>query len=250
MNSETNNIRIANWKVNLDVRVLCERVVETILRDSQQAIVEHGKFSIVLTGGNTVLPIYQRLRDSGASWDKWRVYFSDERCVGSASTDRNSCMVNDMFLRHVAVPAAHVHAIPVELGPEAGAKAYSEAIRGVDIFDLVLLSLGEDGHVASLFPGRDWRDRSESLDVVPVRDAPKLPSERVSLSAARLGRCRRMVVVAAGQTKCQAVSAWKAGARLPVASIVPFGILDVFVSDDATGSVSDHVIKSTIATSN
>ena len=108
------------------------------------------------------------------------------------------------------------HLIPAELGSEAAARRYAGELTGVGEFDLVLLGLGADGHTASLFPGRPHDD---SADVVAVHDSPKPPSERVSLSAARLSRARQVLFLVTGQDKRAAVTAWRTGAEIPARAI-------------------------------
>ena len=128
-----------------------------------------------------------------------------------------------------------VHAIPAELGASAAALAYAETLRGVGDFDLVLLGLGEDGHTASLFPGRDWGVAASAPDALAVFDAPKPPPQRVSLSAARLSRTREVLFMVEGEAKRDAVARWRAGEQLPAAAIRPAGGVDVLVESALLG---------------
>ena len=137
-------------------------------------------------------------------------------------------MALDAWLAHVPIPANQIHAIPAELGATAAAQAYGDALQTVGDFDFVLLGLGEDGHTASLFPGHSWGDTEGSPDVLAVFDAPKPPPERVSLSARRLSRARKIAFVVTGQGKRDAVAAWRAGQQIPAHSISPADAVDIF----------------------
>jgi 6-phosphogluconolactonase len=198
-----------------------------ILSAAGRGISERGSFLIVLAGGRTPLDVYRRLRAAGTDWPRWHVYFGDERCVPADDAERNSRQAREAWLDHVPIPADHVHAIPAELGAEPAAAAYTEILRDVGEFDLVLLGIGEDGHTASLFPRHAWN--ISGGDVLAVLDAPKPPPERVSLSAARLSRAREVLFLVTGESKREAVARWRAGDDLPAAAIQPAAGVDVLV---------------------
>jgi 6-phosphogluconolactonase len=108
---------------------------------------------------------------------------------------------------------------PAELGPVEAASRYKEAFKTVGEFDLVLLGLGDDGHTASLFPGRDIGEGREAAEVLPVFDAPKPPPDRISLSAARLSHARTVLFLVTGTGKQEAVMRWRRGEQIPASRI-------------------------------
>lgn len=169
------------------------------------------------------------LRCVDADWSRWHVYFGDERCLPVDDAERNSAMVATVWLNHVPIPCAQVQVIPAELGASAAALAYAQTLRGVGIFDLVLLGLGEDGHTASLFPGHDWGSAADATDVLAVFDAPKPPRQRISLSARRLSRTCEALFLVAGETKRSAVAQWCVGADIPARAVRPAAGVDVLV---------------------
>jgi 6-phosphogluconolactonase len=233
MSFDGDTARAVRWHIYPGAADLRERAAAAILRAGEQAIARRGAFRLVLAGGGTPRGIYARLREAGAAWDRWQVWFGDERCLPPRHPERNSRMAADAWLSHVPIPAEHIHPIPAELGPEAGAAAYSELLRGVEEFDLVLLGLGEDGHTASLFPGHDWGASAEAPAALAVHGASKPPPERVSLSAWRLSQARQVMFLAAGTEKREAVARWRAGAVLPAAAITPADGVDVLVDKAA-----------------
>ena len=209
------------WIGVADVVQLQQLAYGRIVNAAAQAIAQRGQFIFVLAGGNTPRGIYQRLTDAPTDWTRWHIYFGDERCLPADDANRNSMMAADAWLEHVAIPQNQIHVIPAELGASAASLIYAETLHSVADFDLVLLGLGEDGHTASLFPGHYWGVAESSPNALAVFDAPKLPTERVTLSAQRLNKTREVLFVIAGETKRNAVARWQAGADLPCRAIGP-----------------------------
>ena len=216
------------WHAFADTATLQHTVLERLQQHAQEAILQRGRFDLVLAGGTTPQAIYRECRHITTDWSCWHLYFGDERCLPPDHPERNSRMALDAWLAHVPIPANQIHAIPAELGATAAAQAYGDALQAVGDFDFVLLGLGEDGHTASLFPGHSWGDTEGSPDVLAVFDAPKPPPERVSLSARRLSRARKVAFVVTGQGKRDAAAAWRAGQQIPAHSISPGNAVDIF----------------------
>lgn len=221
--------QVVRWHRLPDSRALEEEVVRQMLAAARAAIRSRGLFHVVLAGGETPRGVYARLATQSAEWSKWRIYFGDERCLPVHDPGRNDSMARSAWLARVAIPPAHVHAMPAELGAEEGARHYGATLQQVGDFDLVLLGLGEDGHTASLFPGHDMGDAAGAANVLAVRGAPKPPAERISLSAARLSRARQVFFLVAGANKRAAVAAWRGGEALPASRIRPTPGVDVFL---------------------
>ncbi len=203
---------MAEWQLLSDSGTLALEASRRIARAARRAIAARGMFSLVLAGGTTPRRSYERLAGSEQEWAAWRLFYGDERCLPPGHPERNSRMVEATGLAEKA--GAH-HPIPAELGAEAAAEDYAGTIRDELPFDLVLLGMGEDGHTASLFPGREYPGGL----VIPVHDAPKPPPDRVSLTPGALRACREMLVLVAGGSKREALARWRAGADLPVARV-------------------------------
>lgn len=199
---------------------------------ANKAIYERGRFSIVLTGGRTVLPLYRRLRDLNTPWMAWRVFWGDERCLPKDHCDRNSRQAFDVWLEHVPIPLGNVFPIPAEAGPHVAADLYGKQLAGEGKFDLVLLSLGEDGHIASIFPGAQLQN---SAVACPVTDAPKAPAQRVTLSLSRLAATRSALVLAVGSGKQAALRSCRTNQCLPLAEFSRIAPLDIWVDRAAKG---------------
>ena len=202
-----------------DARAVAAAAADRICDAATAAITAHGDFHLVLAGGSSPRDAYRLLGGRAANWKHWHLWYGDERCLPADHPARNSVMARAAWLGRVPVPAAQIAEIEAELGPDAAAARYCRRLAGMGDFDLVLLGLGEDGHTASLFPGLDWGGSSGSPDALPVRQAPKPPAERVSLSAARLSRARAVLFLVTGVGKRDAVAAWQAGRPIPAAAV-------------------------------
>lgn len=217
------------WLSATDVAELERTACRRIMTAAERAIKQRGEFMIVLAGGNTPRGAYRLLQEQNADWAHWNVYFGDERCLPAHDIERNSKMAADAWLHHVPIPNDHVHPIPAELGATAAALSYAETLRNVGEFDLVLLGLGDDGHTASLFPKHDWGTAPDAPALLAVFNAPKPPSERVSLSASRLSRAREVLFLIAGDSKRDALARWAAGENISARAIRPLAGVDVLV---------------------
>ncbi len=195
---------------------VAETACREILAAAEAAIVERGRFKLVLAGGTTPEKVYRLLAQSEADWQNWWIYHGDERCVPVDHKDRNSLMAANALLNQVAIPKNQIFDIPAELGPEQGAATYCQTVADALPFDLVLLGMGEDGHTASLFPGHD--NKPDELTHA-VFNSPKPPPERVSLSAKALSDSRQVIFLITGTNKKEAVKEWLSGAALPVTLI-------------------------------
>lgn len=213
--------------------VLIDALYNRIGALAGDALAARGCFSIILAGGNTPRALYQRLRHLATDWQRWHIYFGDERCLAAGHPDRNDTMAGAAWLDHVAIPAAQVHRVPAGVDAFAAAAQYSQVLAQSPGFDLALLGLGEDGHTASLFPG-DRRIETDSTPAIGITDAPKPPPQRVSISAGCLSTAAAVWFIVCGESKRPALEAWLAGAPLPPQWIRPHAGVDVF-TDVATG---------------
>ena len=169
--------------------------------DQIVAALNGGAHTLVLAGGNTPKRCYELLAGADVQWGRVTVLFGDERCVPPDHPDSNYRMAKEALLD--AVAPATVHRIAGELGPDEAASAYDRIVSALNPLDVVLLGVGEDGHTASLFPGHP--ELQATGFAVGVRNAPKPPPDRVSLTMAALQGARHVIVLATGAGKADAV---------------------------------------------
>lgn len=213
------------WHLFQSQQEINQAALNRILAAADAAIAKHGSFLIVLAGGSTPKAVYQLLATADADWSKWHVYHNDDRCLPVDHVERNSKMARDAWLSHVAIPENQIHDIPAELGNVAGAQAYSDTLKGVRTFDLVILGLGEDGHTASLFPGHTV---DNSADAVPVFHSPKPPADRITISQKRLNDTHEVMFLVTGAGKQEAVDNWRQGVGIPATLIQSPNGVDVY----------------------
>ena len=220
----------SRWHYLETAEQVAETVCRHILNAADSAISERGEFKLVLAGGSTPEKVYRLLAKANADWANWHIYYGDERCLPVDHQDRNSLMATQVLLDKVSIPAKQIFTMPAELGPELAAERYRLTVAEADIFDMVLLGMGEDGHTASLFPGHQ---HPQDELVHAVYNSPKPPPERISISAKALSNTRELIFLITGANKQEAVNLWRSGSDLPVASIVPENPIDVYIDSDA-----------------
>lgn len=196
-------------------------VADRLLALAARRQADGGVPSIVLTGGSIADAVHaevaRRSAGSGPDWGAVDLWWGDERFVAADSPERNEGQARRALLDHVPVDPARVHPAPADTGQglDAAAAAYDAALReqGPEAFDLVLLGMGPDGHVASLFPGYPQLEVTDRL-AVAVPDAPKPPPARVSLTCPALARAREVWFVVTSAEKSAAVARALAGLAL------------------------------------
>jgi 6-phosphogluconolactonase len=207
-----------------------------VAEQAREALAARSRYLIVLAGGATPRPLYERLRELETDWKRWEIFFGDERCLPRGHRERNDAMASAAWLAQVPIPGERIHSIPAELGADAGARAYARVLADVGRFDTTLLGIGEDGHTASLFPRQPAGAEVGSPDVLAVHDAPKPPSERVSLSARRLAAAAHVELLALGAGKRDALRRLREGDGVPIAAITPGTALGIWADSEAADS--------------
>ncbi|RLV55282.1 6-phosphogluconolactonase [Aeromicrobium phragmitis] len=166
---------------------------------------------LVLTGGTIANEVLRQLIGPVSLWREVDYYWGDERYVAADDDDRNEKQAREAFLTRFEIPEERIHAMPAAgeyASKDEAADAY--AARLPDSFDLVLLGVGPDAHVASLFPGFPQLGEQQRR-VVGVDGSPKPPPERLSLTYPVLNSATAVWFVVAGEDKAAAVAAALAG---------------------------------------
>ncbi len=215
-------------------RAAAARLV-TGLVDGQSA---RGSASVVLTGGGIGIAVLEELRENPArdavDWRRLDIWWGDERFLPSGHPERNETRARQALLDAVPVQPDRVHPMPSSDGPdaddpEAAAERYAAELRAatrpedhgdVPTFDVLLLGVGPDGHVASIFP--ESPAAYDERPVVAVRHAPKPPPTRLSLTFGAINSAADVWLMVAGAEKAPIVGLALGGAgqvQLPAAGV-------------------------------
>ncbi|MGH7984928.1 MAG: 6-phosphogluconolactonase [Candidatus Binataceae bacterium] len=214
----------SNIVVLENAQALHVRVAEEIAHIAGEAICTHGEFTLCLTGGSTPAGAYELLATRfhlSVDWKEVQFFWGDERCVPPGDEASNYGMANRTMLSKLTLQPSQVHRIHGERPPAQAARDYETDLRNFfpqaedefPRFDLILLGLGENAHIASLFPQHAAIHENQRLTVAVEVDAPQ--RHRVSLTAPVLNHAARVIFLVSGEAKARAVYDVLEGPRDP-----------------------------------
>jgi 6-phosphogluconolactonase len=235
-----------------DADGFAHRVADWILGLALEAT---GDFAVVLAGGSTPRPIYGLLATgkyrNRFPWARAHWFWSDERFVPHDDAGSNFRMAWEAMLSHAPVPPGNIHPVRTEnITPDEAAFAYERELKsfyGDDtldsarpLFEIVLLGLGGDGHLASLFPGHMLLRERRRWTAAVIGAAPE---PRITLTYPALESSRHAAFLVAGPAKAGILGRFRAGdAALPATHLHPTGELRVFADMEAAGGRGHNVL--------
>ena len=200
-----------------DADVLAATVASRLVAKIVDAQAERGTASVVLTGGRIAGKVLRTVKDLPAAaaidWSHVDLFWGDERFLPAGDPERNETQAREALLDALPLDPARVHPMPASDGPdgddaEAAAARYATELRlgGADVppFDLLMLGVGEDGHVASLFPDHPVLNETTGTTAA-VHDSPKPPSTRITLTMPAIQTADEVWLIAAGADKTASV---------------------------------------------
>ncbi|MDQ0990231.1 6-phosphogluconolactonase [Streptomyces sp. V3I7] len=209
--------------VHRDKELMAQAAAARLITKIVDAQSSRGSASVVLTGGRNGNGLLAALAAAPArdavDWGRLDLWWGDERFLPEGDPERNYTQAREALLDAVPLDPKRVHPMPASDGPygsdvDAAAEAYAEELAraagpenhgSVPVFDVLLLGVGPDTHVASLFPELPGVRETERT-VIGVHGAPKPPPTRISLTLPAIRAAREVWLLAAGEDKAQAVA--------------------------------------------
>jgi len=243
-----------NIHIFQDLDSLCHGIADAVVSVANEAYQKRGIFSLALSGGSTPRTLYQILSTgsyiTSIPWSHTHVFFGDERTVPPDHPDSNFNMANEALLKHVPIPDTHIHRMRGEtVKPLLAAEDYSELLNrysaksehGIPQLDLVLLGLGPDGHIASLFPDTEILEQKDKwVDAVYVN---KLNTWRISLTFPVLNAAHHTFLLVSGDSKAeiltQVIDNQTSSSAYPVQRLNPQGQLEWYFDEAAAKNIKE-----------
>jgi len=195
-----------------DLSAYLEHIVSEIAKD---AIRVNGRFSLALSGGSLPKILSLKLKDNKElDFNKWHVFFADERCVPLDSEDSNYKLTKEELLIHVPIPSNQVYTIEESFNdePRKAAENYAQQIKSffgiahddIPKFDAIFLGMGPDGHTCSLFPNHSLINVRDRM-IASITDSPKPPPNRITMTYPILNSAKNVIFVVTGEGKADAM---------------------------------------------
>ena len=200
---------------------------KTVAEQAKICLEKSGRFTWVLSGGNTPKLVFSELisnYSNGVDWSKTDIFWVDERCVPPSHVESNYGMAYDHLLSKIKFK--NIYRMEGELPPSLAASNYEQQIRSyfglsggeLPDFDFMLLGVGIDGHVASLFSMKEIKTSHSHLVVAPFVE--KLGIYRITMTLPVINNCSCCLVMVPGKAKCEIVrKAWSGDPELPVSKV-------------------------------
>jgi 6-phosphogluconolactonase len=230
-----------------DMAALSQEAAGRLFEQAQKAVQSRGRFTVALSGGSTPESTYRLLARepyrSQVPWHGVHLFWGDERCVAPDETGSNYRLARRAFIEQVPIPPENVHRIRGELAPQAAALAYRREMEEffcgpVPRFDLVLLGLGHDGHIAALFPGSDALQAVGDMAVAVEAQYEGRPAQRVTLTLPAINAARQALFLVSGEDKAEIVAQVLGSGHgsLPADRVCPTAGELVWLLDEAAAS--------------
>jgi 6-phosphogluconolactonase len=192
-----------------DIEIVVDDDPAAVVADMLAACAREGGH-VVLTGGTTPERAYELAAERNPDWSRTELWWGDERCVPPDDDRSNYGMAKRALLDRIDVQPAAVHRMRGELGRAEGAEAYDRELGDLARFDFLLLGLGPDGHLASLYPDQPTLDESERR-VIGAEAKLEPFVDRITLTLPMLRAAHAIVFLVAGEDKADAAARAFAG---------------------------------------
>ena len=225
-----------------DTSALAQVLIDRLSKAAREAAAEGRRWAMALPGGSTAEVLLPSLARAAIDWSLADFFWGDERAVGPDDPDSNFGLCQRLFLGPIGADPRRVHRVKAEgMDLAVAAQAYETELLAVlgeaAILDFVLMGMGPDGHVCSLFPGHPGL-RERERRVIAVSDSPKPPPRRITMTVPVLEAAKVVCVAAFGDGKAAALAAGlqDAASALPVALVARGARQALFLLDPAAAA--------------
>lgn len=235
------------YQIYLEPEQLAHAATRRWVELARESIRARNSFHVALAGGSTPKPVYQLLQQEKLEWDKIHLYWGDERDVPADHPESNYLMVKEALIDHVPIPGDNVHPIRVEADIEKSVEEYRRILDkvhrspdGFPCFDLVMLGMGDDGHIASLFPDSSALTVANTPAVSVYVE--KLNSWRVTLTYPVLNAARNLMLLVSGENKAPVVAQVlgdDGDEHYPVQKLTPQGRIEWYLDQGAASQLPE-----------
>ena len=193
-----------------------KNIIQELLQDSET-------ITIAISGGSSPLPIYKKLSEYKIDWNRISFFLVDERCVSILDSESNYRNINNIFFKKINAVSFSMIEDGISLKQcadnyERKILEHVKTVKNLPSFDLVLLGMGLDGHIASLFPNTKALNENEALIV--LNEIPQLNTQRITMTYALLMNSKKIVMLIKGQEK-KKVLIDSLTNNLPVSVLIP-----------------------------
>jgi len=235
--------------ITADAEQLAAKGAEIVWKTAKEAVDRQGHFAVAISGGSTPRAMHRLLAQepylTDIPWPKTHVFMVDERMVAFEHPDSNFGTAQKDFLDKIPIPKKQIHPMPATVSPAEGVALYQAELENVfqnfsshdPVFDLIILGIGKDGHIASLFPGQPIIEDTNRWVLSVKGGQPEV--WRLTLNYHVLNSAQHILFIASGSGKAAIVQALFEGrqAGLPASKIRPINGKMTWLLDRAAASL-------------
>ena len=189
----------------------------------QTASSSRPKCNVIIAAGRSICKTLECLSPESTDWQRVNWFLADERSVDGDSDQRNDRQLREVLLKTIGEKYGTVTSPRADINVGEAVKDYASRISSISMFDFCLLGMGDDGHIASLFPGHPVLSSNDSCCL--VNDSPNLPHTRISLGLKTLSNTKNRIVVTTGASKNKAVREFALNPQTPIRLFEPTSII-------------------------
>ena len=190
-------------------------ITNEIIEYSETCIAKRGFFHFLICGGTSPISIYKCLSTKKIDWSYWHFWICDERCFVKSKLELNYTVIYQNLLKHISYNTTNFHYFDFNENIGHAILNYEKMLTKIESIDFSLLGVGEDGHVASLFPGMNLGLDDNSPNILFNNNSPKYPKNRLTISGKIINNSRQILYLAKGVEKKYIVDKYQRDNTLP-----------------------------------